>query len=569
MTRADRADRGERAEGIDEKDEAGRYVRTWGAAVAAGWGPAARDAALWAGVAGVGVFAHREQAYPSPVLQLVLPLLVLAVAVPAGRTRPGAAVFLANAVVASGLADPTTTASPYLAALAVLTCLLGLRSDRAAPALLLFGACAAMDLALCAVLGVGAVYWFYAMSYIPAALLLPWLAGRYQQARRALVHEGWQRARALEQRQRSVAEQARLRERTRIAADMHDSLGHELSLIALRAGALELSPTLTGQDQADLAVLRAAVSDAVGHLRDTIGVLRDGSEGQESSASSVEPVEELVARTRESGAMVHLLREETARALPPLVDRSAYRVVQESLTNAIKHAPGSTVRVSIARQSDRTEVRVTNSAAPAAPATTPPTVPVPGAGRAAGHRGLTGLRERVRLLGGTLHAAPREGGFEVLATLPDQVHPQHPQHPQRPRSGGEPWEETAAPGSALRLAAARRSTHLRFAAAFAAPVGLALLTLVSGAYLAQQLTTCVLRPVDFAALRPGQDRVEVDRLLPERQFRYLPDAVRALPVPPGTDCAYYRSNGNLLDQVDLYRLCYEGSRLVAKDVLPG
>ncbi|WP_234319060.1 sensor histidine kinase [Streptomyces sp. NRRL S-237] len=522
--------------------------------------------ALWAGTAGVGVFAHREQAYPSPLLQLVLPLLVLAVAVPAGRTRPGAAVFLANAVVASGLADPTTTASPYLAALAVQACLLGLRSDRTAPALLLFGACAATDLALCAVLGVGAVYWFYAMSFIPAALLLPWLAGRYLRARRALVHEGWQRARDLEQRQRSVAEQARLRERTRIAADMHDSLGHELSLIALRAGALELSPTLTGQDRADLAVLRAAVSDAVGHLRDTIGVLRDGSEGQESLASSVEPVEELVARTRESGVTVHLRREEAARALPPLVDRSAYRVVQESLTNAIKHAPGSTVRVDIARQADRTEVRVTNSAAPTAPAPTPAAVPPSGAGRAAGHRGLTGLRERVRLLGGTLHAAPREGGFEVLATLPDQVNPKHSTHP---RTSGEPQEETV-PESALRLTAARRSTRRRFAAAFAAPVGLGLLTLVSCAYLAQQLTTCVLRPVDFATLRPGQDRVEVARLLPERQFRYVPDAVRALPAPPGTDCSYYRSNGNLLDdQVDLYRLCYEGSRLVAKDVLPG
>lgn len=558
-----RANRSERADGTDEKDEAGRYMRTWGAAVAAVRGPAARDAGLWAGAAGVGVFAHREQAYPSVVLQLVLPLLVLAVAVPAGRTRPGAAVFLANAVVASGLADPTATASPYLAALAVLTCLLGLRSDcTAAAALLLFGACAATDLALCAVLGVGAVYWFYAMSYIPAALLLPWLAGRYRQARRALVHEGWQRARDLEQRQRSVAEQARLRERTRIAADMHDSLGHELSLIALRAGALELSPTLTGQDRADLAVLRAAVSDAVGHLRDTIGVLRDGSEGHESLASSVEPVEELVARTRESGVTVHLRREGAARALPPLVDRSAYRVVQESLTNAIKHAPGSTVRVSIARQSDRTEVRVTNSAAPTTPATSPSAVQAPAAGRAAGHRGLTGLRERVRLLGGTLHAAPREGGFEVLATLPDQVHPKHP------RSSGEPQEE-AAPESALRLTAARRRTRRRFAAAFAAPVGLGLLTLVSCAYLAQQLTTCVLRPVDFAALRPGQERVEVARLLPERQFRYVPDAVRALPAPAGTDCAYYRSNGNLLDQVDLYRLCYEGSRLVGKAVLAG
>ncbi|MFG2975552.1 sensor histidine kinase [Streptomyces sp. NPDC048331] len=468
-------------------------------------------------------------------------------------------------MVASGLADPTTTTSPYSAASAVLSYLLGLRADRTAPALLLFGACAAADLALCAVLGVGAVHWFYALSYIPAALLLPWLAGRYRRARLTLVHEGWQRAHDLELRQRSVAEQARLRERTRIAADMHDSLGHELSLIALRAGALELSPTLTGQDREDLAVLRAAVSDAVGHLRDTIGVLRDGSEGQEPSASSVEPVEELVARTRESGVTVHLRREGTARALPSLVDRGAYRVVQESLTNAIKHAPGSTVRVSIARQEDRTEIRVTNSAAPTVrPATAEPTVPPPGAGRATGHRGLTGLRERVRLLGGTLHAAPREGGFEVLATLPDQV------DPKCPRSTGEHREEAdVASESALRLTAVRRSTGRRFAAALAAPVGLGLVTLVSGAYLAQQLTTCVLRPVDFAALRPGQDRGEVARLLPERGFRYVPEAVRALPALPGTDCAYYRSNGNLLDQVDLYRLCYEGSRLVAKDVLPG
>ncbi|WP_375137994.1 ATP-binding protein [Streptomyces sp. CG 926] len=263
--------------------------------------------------------------------------------------------------------------------------------------------------------------------------------------------------------------------------------------------------------------------------------------------------------------MVHLRREGAARVLPPLVDRSAYRVVQESLTNAIKHAPGSAVRVSIARQADRTEVRVTNSAAPTArPATGPPAVPPPGAGRAAGHRGLTGLRERVRLLGGTLHAAPRDGGFEVLATLPDQVNPKPPRDTAEPRQEAED-----APESALRLTAARRSTRRRFAAALAAPVGLGLVALVSCVLLAQQLTTCVLRPVDYAALRPGQNRGEVARLLPERPFRYVPDAVRALPAPPGTDCAYYRSNGNLLDQVDLYRLCYAGSHLVAKDALPG
>ncbi|MFD8888965.1 sensor histidine kinase [Streptomyces sp. NPDC059566] len=481
-----------------------------------------RDAALWAAMAGAGVYAHREEAQPSPVLGLVLPLLVLAVAVPVGRTRPAAAVFLANLVVASGLAHPAATASPYLLALAVLAYLLGLRADRAGPALVLFGACAALDLALCAVLGVGAVHWFYALSLIPAALLLPWLAGRYRQARLALVHEGWERARSLEERQRSVAEQARLRERTRIASDMHDSLGHELSLIALRAGALELSPTLTGQDRADLAVLRAAVSDAVGHLRDTIGVLREDTEGEEPTAPAVEPVEELVARTRESGVTVHLRREGPARALPPLVDRGAYRVVQESLTNAIKHAPGSTVDVGIVRRADRTEIRVTNSAPPSG---SPPAGPPPAAGRAPGHRGLTGLRERVLLIGGTLHAAPREGGFEVLATLPDQV------NPERARSTGEPREESGSPAS-RRLAVARSGARRRFVAAFAAPVGFGLVALVSCAYLAHQLTGCVLRPADFAAARVGQDRAEVARLLPEQRFAMYRTPSARCPYPP-------------------------------------
>ncbi|WP_405792229.1 histidine kinase [Streptomyces sp. NBC_00029] len=314
---------------------------------------------------------------------------------------------------------------------------------------------------------------------------------------------------------------------------MHDFLGHELSLIALRAGALELSPTLTGQDREDLAVLRAAVSDAVGHLRDTIGVLRDGSEGEAPTASPVETVEELVARTRESGVTGHLGREGSSRALPPLVDRSAYRVVQESLTNAIKHAPGSTVRVRITHQDDRTDIRVTNSAPTP---TAAPVAPGRAAGRTSGHRGLTGLRERVRLIGGTLHAAPREGGFEVRATLPDQV------GPERPRTAEGPREETGSE-SARRLVAARRSARLRFVAAFAAfaafaaPVAFALPALACGAYLAHQLTSCVLGPVDFAALRPGQDRSEVAPRLPERQFRYVPDAVRARPAPPPTPCA--------------------------------
>ncbi|GHI83519.1 sensor histidine kinase [Streptomyces xanthophaeus] len=542
-------------------------ARTAAAALA---GPVVRDLALWAVLAGAGVFAYLEQAAPSAFLLLVLPLPVLAAAVALSRSRPAAAVFLANAACAAGLADDPPAASAYLLALAALTYLLALRDPGAGKALLLFAACTATDLALCAVLGVGSVYWFYTVTLIPVALVLPWLAGRYRLARLALVRDGWQRARDLEERQRSVAEEARLRERTRIAADMHDSLGHELSLVALRAGALELSPTLTEQDRADLAELRAAVSDTVGHLRDTIGVLRDGADadpvdladladlGSPVVPAASEPVEELARRACESGVTVELSRDGARPVLPPLVDRTLYRVVQESLTNAVKHAPGSAVRIRLVHGGGRTTVRVTNSAPPS------PLAPPPPAGPAPGHRGLTGLRERVQMIGGTLHAAPRDGGYELLATLPDRVGP----GPGRPAGAAGSREE---PGteSVRRLTAARRSTRRRFAAAFAAPAALGLLMLGSAGYLAHQLTTCVLRPADFAAIEAGRDRAEFARLLPQRAWRHAPEAVTARPVPPGTVCAYYRSNGNLLDEVDVYRLCYEGSRLVAKDVLPG
>ncbi|MFF4317877.1 sensor histidine kinase [Streptomyces sp. NPDC001568] len=538
----------------------------WGPRTA--WARAAGDLALWAVLAGAGVHAYRQQADPAPVLTVVLPLLVLAAVVPGSRKRPGTAVFVANALVALGLAHTTPVASPYLAALAAMAYLLGSRREAGPGPLALFGACAVLDLAVCAVLDVDVVYWFYTLSMVPVTLVLPWLAGRYRRARRDLVRGGWQRARSLEQRQRFVAERAGLRERARIAADMHDSLGHELSLIALRAGALELSPTLTGQDREDLAALRNAVADAVGHLRDTIGVLRAGPAGADdaeaagrktapassvpsSVSSSAESVEGLVRRIRESGVAVELHREGVAPALPPLVDRTLYRVVQESVTNAVKHAPGAAIRIAVTHRDGRTLVRVRN----AAPATSPAGPP------AGGGHGLTGLRERVRLIGGTLRTAPRDGGYELLATLPDLIAPPHPTPPTGPRS--DPG------GVASRHAEARRNAQRRFAVAAAVPAGFAALTLVCVAYLAQQLTACVLRPSDFASLRPGQERTEFARALPAQEFRFVPDEVKARPAPEGTVCAFYRSNGNLLDPVDVYRLCYAGSRLVAADTLPG
>ncbi|GCD47942.1 sensor histidine kinase [Streptomyces paromomycinus] len=527
-------------------------------------GPAVRDAALWAVLSAAAVLDYRDHPRSSVALGLVLPLLVLAAAVAGGRRWPGAAVVVANGLCALGLTGSVTPGNGYLPALAVSAYLLGARSDRTGRALLVFGGCLAADLLLCAALRADPVWWFYTLAMLPTAMVLPWLAGRYWHARQALVRGGWDRARVLEQQQRLVADRAKFRERTRIAADMHDSLGHVLSLVALRAGALELSPTLSGQDRADLAELRAAVSDAVEELRETIGVLRGDADGDPAVAPR-ESVDDLVARVRTSGVAVDMHREDAPPRLPPLVDRAVYRVVQEALTNAVKHAPGSAVRIAFGRARRGTEVtvRVTNSAPPEG-----------GPAKAVtGNRGLAGLRERVSLVGGTLRAEPcGDGGFEVVAVLPVRV------STGRPPTAGETVAAAAgtqpashggdAPESARGLAAARRRARLRFASAFAVPAGAGLVLLGSAALLAHQLASCVLRPADYAALRTGEERARFADVLPERPYPYPSDAMRAWPAPPGAACDFYRSNGSLLGEADVYRLCYSGSRLVAKDVLP-
>ncbi|MFE3907623.1 sensor histidine kinase [Streptomyces sp. NPDC059153] len=509
------------------------------------------DAALWVVLAGAGAWGFWFALHPSVVLDLVLPLLVLAVAIPGSRRWPSAGVFAGNGLCALGLANESNPANAYALALAALTYLMGTRAKVGRVPLLVLTSCLTIDLALCAVLGRGAVWWFYAITVLPLALLVPWLVGIYQQARRALVSGGWRLAQSLEEQQRFVAEQARLRERTRIAADMHDSLGHVLSLIALRAGALELSPTLSDQDRDDVAELRQAVSEAVDHLRETVTVLRDGRDDTDPRGSSVESVKELLDRASASGIAVDLLREGDRPALSPLVEHAVYRVVQESLTNATKHAPGSAVRVRIAHEGGRTEVSVTNSASPAGPL--PGLIP--------GNRGLTGLRERVSALGGVLRVGPLAQGFRVTAVLPDRVSSTRTDLTQQ--SPPEPGAE-----STRRMGDARRKVRLRFVAAFVAPAALALTVLPAAGYLAYQLATCVLHPTAYADIHVGQERAEFAHLLPLQSYPYPSDAMRSAPRPPGTDCEFYRSNGNLLDEVDMYRLCFSGDRLTAKDVLP-
>ncbi|WP_067131212.1 sensor histidine kinase [Microtetraspora malaysiensis] len=250
-------------------------------------------------------------------------------------------------------------------------------------------------------------------------VVLPWLAGRFRRQQAELVLAGRERVARLEREQELIAERARLRERARIAADMHDSLGHELALIALRAGALELAADMTEPNREAVARLRACAVTATDRLRRTVGVLREtgaapadvtGGVGDVASRTPTQPpdetVEALVDRARDAGMAVEFRHDGEPAALPPLVDRAVHRVVQESLTNAARHAPGADVLVHVERSARAVAVTVRNSAARHEP------------GPPGGGSGLAGLRERVRLLGGTLRAGPHESGFAVTARFP-------------------------------------------------------------------------------------------------------------------------------------------------------
>ncbi|WP_084506064.1 histidine kinase [Amycolatopsis sp. ATCC 39116] len=686
------------------------------------------------------LYESRHNAQP---WELIGGLVAIVVAVAATRRSPWLSL---TAAVASSLAMmfsfggrvpvwPVLLMVPF-------ACLAGRRMESVRPALATFLTIGGIGVPLSLAIGRHAMAdWGAVIGVMLFAAVLPWQLGRYMRTRDDLVRSGWQRAEELELRQRIVAEEARLRERARIASDMHDSLGHELSLIALRAAALEMSGS------AEAKALRESAAAATERLREIIGLLRE-------DAPPVDPVHggvpALVERARASGVDIEfseepaVARENTdapsqavappqtvappqaaarrqavapgpaeatspqavdppsaevtpsqavalrpidvtspravarpqavaprladdatpsqtgapARAAagphadaasiadpppgtgsvppaapgqarsgngsvpfpgstpdasgadaapplapktdnpspgaparpvispqadassgvaaipgtgsaasnqagsvqpnpsptpsdpsssdgpasePPMVERAAYRVVQEALTNVTKHAPGARVAVTISRGHQETVVRVCNGP--------PPAGPLPGT--VSGRQGLEGLRERVRLLGGTLRAGPLDGGFEVVARLPHAAAPAPVQPVQSE--------------SARRHVQARREVRRRLLAALIVPPSImaGLLGVVGTVYL-YEWQTSVLDPADYEQLRPGQVRAEIAAVLPQRQRG---PHVRA-PEPPGLTCEYYGTGRSITQlRLDAYRLCFAGDRLVSKELL--
>jgi signal transduction histidine kinase len=257
--------------------------------------------------------------------------------------------------------------------------------------------------------GIAVPYFWEGVSGLACAgvfVALPWLAGAFRRQQAELVAAGRLQVRQMERLLMLNTERAHRDERERIAADLHDSLGHELALIALRSGALELDAGLSEPNRRAVAELRESAVAATDHLRATIGLLRDDAAPPADPAD--ESIEALVERVRAAGMTATLIRDDAAAILPPLVDRAAHRVVRESLTNAARYAPGAEVTVRLEREADDLYVSVRNTAPRSAPLV--PSEP--------GGTGLAGLRERARMLGGALLSGRLDDGYSVAARLP-------------------------------------------------------------------------------------------------------------------------------------------------------
>ncbi|MFJ7957336.1 sensor histidine kinase [Streptomyces sp. NPDC096319] len=437
---------------------------------------------------------------------------------------------------------------------------------------------------------------FIATLYYLGTTLAPGLAHRYWTQRRTLLHALQERNAQLLRERTMVVWQARLRERQRIAQDMHDSLGHQLALIAVHTGALEVDRELSERQREVVGVLRNASVTAMHELREVVGILRDGVAADHGTATPPSPagdetgraargiagIEGLVAAARSAGTSVGLRRLGDERPLPPAADHAAYRIVQEALTNAYKHAPGTPIGVELRYEPDTFVVEIVNGE------------PVGGPVKdvVSGGQGLAGLAERARLVGGMCHAGPADdGGFRVAGMLPYGAAPvvdaaplvdaadDFRQQTTRPLAGhGRPvavgpadWTFTERELAMAVRGGKGRSTGGAIAIgcgiAFAA---LVLLVVAAGFglyFLMGSLKDGMIDPAQYDAVNVGMTEQEVRDQLPSGDTIATAGLGGSGPTrPEGSTCLVLMSSeiGETYGKEPVFRFCFKDGKLIEK-----
>jgi signal transduction histidine kinase len=241
-----------------------------------------------------------------------------------------------------------------------------------------------------------------------------WMAGIYANTRRRYLESLEERAERAERERDQQARLAAAAERARIARELHDVVAHSMSLIAVQAGVANYVLSARPDEATRvLSSIEQASRDALRETRRLLGLLRDDGgrrlAPEFGPAPGLADLGGLIARTKDAGVRVDLEVRGRRRALPAGVDLAAFRIIQEALTNVVKHSAAQTGRVLVAYEDDGVHIKVTDDGRGGAAG---------GAPEPAGH-GIVGMRERAGLYGGEFHAGPLAGrGFEVAVSLP-------------------------------------------------------------------------------------------------------------------------------------------------------
>ena len=244
-----------------------------------------------------------------------------------------------------------------------------------------------------------------------ALVFLPLALGVAAHDRRAWTEALVERARAAERNQEEITRRRVSDERLRIARDVHDVVAHALVTINVQAGVgAYLVKTDPEEAHSALRTIKQVSGDALTDLRSTLGLLRETSETPAPPVQGIAALGELADGLRTAGVDLTVDVDPATRTLPTPVDSTAYRIIQESLTNTLKHAGPTSARITISHEQDRVQIEITDDGGTRAEKQ----LSTSGSGN-----GLRGMRERAAAIGGSLQAGPRPGGgWQVVASLP-------------------------------------------------------------------------------------------------------------------------------------------------------
>ena len=336
-------------------------------------------------------------------------ILVACLALPLRRRNPMQALYLIApatvVLVALGTRGPTLiTATAVVYSIAATT---QRRSSLRAGLVVVGG------VVVGALVAEGGPAWGSVLS-LPPVVVVGWLAGENTRVRRVYAQELLERAAERERERADRALRAVADERLRIARDLHDIVAHAMSVIAIRSGvARVVLDTEPDEVREALGIIEKTSKRALAEMRLLVGVLRESEDDAAlTPAPGLADLPDLIDQIGQAGVNVDLDidSEGDTPTLPAGVDLSAYRIIQEALTNVVRHAGPTTAHVTVRHRQDQLEIQVVDDGAPVG---RPESLTPEGQGH-----GLVGMRERVNLFGGNLSAARSGSGFRVFASLP-------------------------------------------------------------------------------------------------------------------------------------------------------